>query len=121
MLGNIDDDLIRELIQPDQYGKIGKEAPITRIVGLKIIDYDTEVDIGEKRTADILVIVLSGSKQLKVAIEIENDRKFDVGEILRKSKRQRRYPTMVIIPKKEERVFPERRGQPFRTDNPSHE
>lgn len=100
MLGNIDDDLIREIIQPDQYNKIGKEAPIKGIVKLKIVDYDTEVDIPNRRTADILVTVHSRSDKFRLVIEVENDRKFDVGEILRKLKKSRRHPTIVIIPKK---------------------
>jgi len=98
-LANIDDEIIKALIQPDQYGEIGKEAPIRGLIGLKIIDYDTEVDVGKKRTVDILLIVRKESKQCKVAIEVENDRKFDVGEILRKIKRDKLYPTIVIIPK----------------------
>lgn len=102
-MANIDSEIIRALIQPDQYHQIGKDAPVKKLVHLKILDYDTEVDIGKKRTADILLTIRRKSKQHKVVIEAENDRKFDVGEILRKSKRQRRYPTMVIIPKKEER------------------
>lgn len=98
-MDNIDRALINSLIKPDQYHRIGKKASIKGIVKLKIIDYDTEVDIGEKRTADILVIVQSGSGKLKVVIEVENDRKFDVAETLRKLKRDRLYPTIAIIPK----------------------
>ena len=99
-MDNIDRALVNALIKPNQYGKIGKDAPMKGVVRLKILDYDTEVKIGEKRIADILVIVRSGSKQIKVVIEVENDRKPDVGEILRKLKRDRRYPTIVVIPKK---------------------
>ena len=103
MLGNIDDELVRELIQPDEYNKIGKEAPIKGIVRVKIADYDTEVDFGKRRTADILLTVQSGSDKLRLVIEVENDRKFDAGEILRKLKKDCRYPTIVIIPKEFER------------------
>jgi len=103
MLDNIDRALINALIQPDQYGKIGKDARIKGIVRKQIIDYDTEVDISEKRTADILLIVPSDSKQLKVVIEVENDHKPDVAETLRKLKRDKRYPTIVIIPKELEK------------------
>lgn len=99
-MANIDDELIKELIHPDQFSRIGKDSLLRRLVRMKIIDYDTEVDIGKNRTADILLVVRRDSKQHKVVVEIENDRKFDIGEILRKIKRDRLYPTIVIIPKK---------------------
>jgi len=101
-LANIDDEIIKALIRPDNYRDIGKDAPIKGLIRLKIIDYDTEVDVGRNRTADILLTIQRESKQRKVVIEVENDRKFDVGEILRKIKRQRHYPTIVIIPKEYE-------------------
>jgi len=66
---------------------------------MRIIDYDTEVDIGKNRTADILLVVRRNSKEHRVVVEIENDRKFDVGEVLRKIKRDQLYPTVIIIPK----------------------
>ena len=99
-MANIDDELIKALIRPNQYGAIGKESPLKRLIRLKIIDYDTEIDIGKNRTADILLAVRRKSKQHKVVIEVENDRKFDVGEVLRKIKRNKLYPTIVIIPKR---------------------
>lgn len=102
-MANMDRSLINALIKPDQNGRMGKGAPIKGIVRLKIVEWDTEVDIGEKRTADILVNVRSGTKYLKVVIEVENDRKPDVAETLRKLKRDRgarAYPTIVIVPKK---------------------
>ena len=98
-MGNIDRSLINALIKPDKYGRIGKDAPLKGIVRLKIIDYDTEVDVGKNRTVDILVTVRSGSEQLKVAVEVENDRKIDVAKTLRQIMRDRRYPTIAVIPK----------------------
>lgn len=89
-MANIDDELINALF-PDE---------IKKIVHNSNINCDTEVDIGENRTADILVTI-QGKQQ--VVIEVGNDRNFDVGEILRKLKRERKYPTIVIIPKEYER------------------
>lgn len=99
----IDDELVNALIQPDQYLKIGKDAPIKGIIGLRIKDYETEVYIGKKRAADILLTVVKDSSEYKVVVEIENDREFDVGEILRKIKKCQHYPVVVIIPKSFER------------------
>lgn len=99
----IDDELINALIPRDQRGKIKNDAPIQRITSGEIIAYEMEVNVGKKRTADILVTVQGGSKQHRVVIEVENDRKFDVGAILRKIKKERRYPVIVIIPKEFER------------------
>ena len=100
---SIDDELINALIPRDQHSKIAKDAPIKKIVGPKIISYETEVNIGQKRTADILVTVQGRSKHHRVVVEVENDRKFDVGEILRKIKKDKPYPVIVIIPKEFER------------------
>lgn len=100
---DIDSELINELIQPDEFRNIGKEAPIRKIAGWRIIDYDTEVDIGENRTADILLTVKVESEQNELVVEVENDRKPDFSETLRKIKRGKRYATKVIIPKKFER------------------
>jgi len=102
-LADIDSELINELIEPDQFRNIGKEAPIKSVARQKIIDYDTEVDIGKNRTADILLIVQVGYNEYKLVVEVENDRKPDFGETLRKIKRGKKYPTKVIIPKKFER------------------
>jgi hypothetical protein len=99
-LSNSDDDLVNTLLQPDQFDNIGKNAPIRGLVGLKIIDYKTEEQIGERRFADILLTVIRDSQERGLVVEVENDRKFDVGEILRKIKKNKRYPVMVIIPNK---------------------
>lgn len=57
--------------------------------------------IGNRRNADILVTILNyhGNKTQDIAIEIENDRKFDVDEILQKIKKDQPCPSIVIIPK----------------------
>lgn len=102
-LTDIDSELINELIQPDQFREIGKEAPIRKVAGHKIVDYDTEVDIGKNRTADILLIIQVGSVKQNLIVEVENDRKPDFGETLRKIKRVKRCATKVIIPKEFER------------------
>jgi hypothetical protein len=102
-LANIDDELINALIQPDQFGVIGKNAPIKGVVGLKIKDYKTEEIIGEKRIADILLSVIWDSQERPIVVEVENDREFDVGEILRKIKKDQPFPVIVIIPKMYER------------------
>lgn len=102
-LTDIDSELINELLQLDKFRSIGKEAPIRRVAGVRIIDYDTEVDIDENRTADILLIVQVESEQYRLVVEVENDRKKDINEILRKIQRGKRYPTKLIIPKKFER------------------
>lgn len=99
----IDDELIDALIQPDEYNQIGKDAPIKGIIGLKIKSYETEAYIGERRVADILLTVIKDSRDYKVVVEVENDREFDVGETLRKIKKDREYPVVVIIPKEFER------------------
>jgi hypothetical protein len=102
-LVEIDDELINALIQPDKYDKIGEEAPIKGIIGLKIKDCETEAYIGTDRVADILLTVVKDSKDYNVVVEVENDRKFGVGEILRKIKKNRDYPAVVIIPREFER------------------
>jgi hypothetical protein len=102
-LVTIDDELVSALIQPDEFAKIGKDAPIKGITCLRIKDYETEAYIGERRTADILLTVVKDSVDYKVVVEVENDREFDVGEILRKIKKSKEYPAVVIIAKEFER------------------
>lgn len=98
-MATIDDELVNALIQPDEYNQIGKDAPIKGIIGLKIRSYETEAYVGEKRVADILLTVVKDSRNYKVVVEVENDREFDVGKILRKIKKHRDYPAVVIIPR----------------------
>lgn len=99
-MATIDDELVKALIRPSQNGKIVSDSPIRQLVKAEILDYDTEVDFGKNRTADILLIIKKDFKQYRVVVELENDRQFDVGEILRKVKRDRLYPTIIVIPKK---------------------
>lgn len=71
-----------------------------------MIEVKPEESIGDKRWCDLLVTIFQYSgKNLtqKIAIEVENDRKFDASKILRKIKKEQPYPTIVIIPHKEER------------------
>lgn len=97
-MGNIDDDIISALHQENN-------AWIKRIVKFGRIRIEPEANMGSKRTGDILVTILNypRKEEQKVVIEVENDRKFDAQEILRKIKRDTRYPTIVIIPKECER------------------
>jgi hypothetical protein len=98
-LATIDDELVKALICPDVHGKIASNSPIRQLIDAEIVDYDTEVDFGKNRTADILLVIEKDYKQHRLIVELENDRKFDVGEILRKVKRDRVYPAIVVIPK----------------------
>jgi len=70
--------------------------------GIKVIPRDF---IGTKRNADLLVTILSPPYPIeqKVAIEVENDYDFDVDKILQKIKKDQPCPTLVIIPKENER------------------
>lgn len=80
-------------------------AWIKQIVKFGRIEIEPEADIGSKRTRDLLITILNYLRKgkQKVVIEVENDRKFDAAEILRKIKRDKRYPTIVIIPREFER------------------
>jgi len=100
-MASIDDELIKALIQPDQSNEIGESAPLKSILRFNKLEYDTEVDVGKNRTADILVtkIYADYKERPKIIIEVENDREFDVGQVLRKLQKDRQYPIIVIIPK----------------------
>lgn len=97
-MANIDDDLINVLHQNNNFW-------IKKIVKFGKIEIEPEANIGSKRTGDILVTILNYPRKgkQKVVIEVENDREFDAAEILRKIKRDRRYPTIVIISREFER------------------
>lgn len=121
----IDDELILELIKPDRNGKVGKDAPIIRIVGSGDIEYkleeldsfyrDHESVIKKEPTyisPDITVIKASGER---IAIELENDLKWDFMESLRQVKNyQQKFKTKVIIPKEYERFAPLYKNEDFR-------
>lgn len=100
----IDSEISKALLQVDENNVIGKDAPITKIVHSNRLDWEPEADIGRNRTTDILITINSKNySPSEVAIEIENDREFDVEATLRKIKRQTRYPNVVIIPKEYQR------------------
>ena len=79
-------------------------AWIKTIVKYGNIKVEPEEDISRNRTVDFLITILDyhGEGEQKVAIEVEGDRKFDAEALLRRLKRYRRYPTIVIIPKENE-------------------
>lgn len=79
-------------------------AWIKTIVKFGNIKVEPEEDIGRNRTVDFLVTILNypGEGEQKVAIEVEGDREFDAEALLRRLKRDRRYPTIIIMPKKNE-------------------
>jgi len=79
-------------------------AWVKKIIKYGNIEVEPEVDVGENRTLDFLVTILNyqGNEEQKVAIEVEGDREFDAEGVLRKIKRDRRYPTIVIIPNQNE-------------------
>ena len=131
----ITDELLYEILKPNNDGKISAEAPITKIIGKQEIAYKlekftsytqklgygehTELDI-VKVSPDILIKLPSLNNTLKniqninqdlkqfVVIEIENDIHWDFKKSLRKLKRYKvRFPdTRVIIPKDYERFAP---------------
>ena len=100
----IDSELTKALLQLDDNLSIGKDAPILKMVSAPHLDWETEVDIGKDRTVDILITVnYRHQSHRAIAIEIENDRKFDIEAVLRRIKRQKTYSTVVVIPKEFER------------------
>jgi hypothetical protein len=84
-MANIDDEIINALTP----------EILAKIVHYGIKDFDTEVAIGTRRIVDIFIQTSQGHQ---LVIEVENDRKFDVGETLRKLKKNMIYPIIVIIP-----------------------
>lgn len=79
-------------------------AWIKTIVKFGDIKVKPEEDIGRNRTVDFLVTILNyhGKGEQKVAIEVEGDREFDAEALLRRLKRHRGYPTIIIMPRKKE-------------------
>jgi len=92
-LRKIDDYLI-DLLCADNYEWLKK------MISFGKIEVEPSAFIGNKRNADLLVTILNyqGNKIQKVAVEIENDRDFDVDAILRKIKKDQPCPTIAIIP-----------------------
>ena len=113
----IDDELLIELIKPEQNGKVGKDAPIIRIAGSADIEckleeldsfYRDHNDVVKKEltyiSPDITIIKKIGGK---IAIELENDIKWDFGESLRQTKKyKRKFKTKIIIPEEYKRFAP---------------
>lgn len=128
----IDDELIHELIKPDRYGKIGKEALIIKIIRNRKIDCRLEesthywkyykkgilngiVDDKYKELVKItpdITVYFSDKKRKPIAIELENDVHWDFGESLRQVKKYKgKFPdTMVIIPEEYKRFAPLYKG-----------
>jgi hypothetical protein len=111
----IDDELLLELFKPDYYGNIGKDALIVNIVGTPIIDYKLEESEEvtfwrkseiEKMTPDITVTLKQES--ITIAIELENDIKWDFQESLRQLKKYRKKfsDVRIIIPREYKRFAP---------------
>lgn len=125
----IDDELILELFKPDRYGKVGKDALIVKIVGKRAIYYnleelhsfylDTDAVIKKEKThicPDILIYADITRIQPQIAIELENDIKWDFGESLRQVKKYKGKfsDTRVIIPEEYERFAPLYKNEGFR-------
>jgi len=75
------------------------------MIGFGKLNIEPSAFIGKKRNADLLVTILNyeGNKTQNVAVEIENDREFDVDAVLRKIKKDQPCPTIAIIPKEYEK------------------
>jgi hypothetical protein len=125
----IDDELILALLEPQKDGKVGNGAPITFIVRalageieykLEEIDsfyLDHDAVIKKEKTyisPDVTVFVTS-VKERKVAIEIENDLKWDFMESMQQVKKYKnKMETKVIIPDKYSRFAPLYENEGFR-------
>jgi len=132
----IDDELIYELIKPNKYGEVGKDALIVKIVGTRKINYKLEEptrywEIREitgsipvrqeitqeavKITPDITVTLLHEEGK-KIAIELENDIQWDFQVSLRQVKKYKgEFPdTRVIIPDEYKRFAPFYKHEGFR-------
>jgi len=125
----IDDELLLELIKPDENGEVGESALIIKIVGTKKIEYkieQSEIDyelywdaltLGKRNvemTPDITISIPNENKQ--IAIELENDYDWDFQASLRQVKKYRiRFDdTRVIIPKDYGRFAPLYKHEGFR-------
>ena len=77
---------------------------LIRMIGYGNIDIEPAACIGSRRNAELLVTILNPcARGQKVAVEIENDRDFDVDAVLRKIKKDQPCPTIAIIPKEHEK------------------
>jgi hypothetical protein len=121
----IDDELLAELLKPDRYGKIGDGALLVKVVGRKDIEYsleelqrfyrDTDDVLKREKTQICPDIVVSRNKKV-IAIELENDIKWDFAESLRqvKSYKDKFSDTRVIIPETYKRFAPLYKKEEFR-------
>ena len=121
----IDDELLVELFKPDRYGKIGKGALIVNVVGRKDVEYsleelqrfhiDPDAVIKREKTQICPDIVVSGQMGV-IAIELENDIKWDFAESLRQVKNYKHKfnDIRVIIPYEYERFAPLYKNEGFR-------
>lgn len=123
----IDDELLIELFKPTRKRNVGEKALIKKVVGTLDIKYTIEglthhwkyyhrdgfkklteppYKELEKITPDIIVYL--NKTREKIAIEVENDIKWDFGESLRQVKKyQDKFPdTVVIIPDSYQRFAP---------------
>ncbi len=75
-------------------------AWLKRMIKFGKIKIEPSGYIGTKRNADILATILNPpyNGEQKVAVEVENDREFDVDSVLRKIKKDQPCPTIAIIP-----------------------
>ena len=123
----IHDELVRELIYPDEWGK--PQGYITQIVGgtkikcvIEELFYRRVAEMAgkieyEKMTPDI--VVFNQSTRKTTAIELENDIEWDFGQSLRQVKKYKRNDqefndVVVIIPKRYERFASLYKEQGFR-------
>ena len=125
----IDDELLIDLLKPDQYGNIGDDALVVKIVGTRRIDYKLEDSPGptyvrtsgetkrefDRITPDIIVTIPREGSQ--IAIELENDISWNFQDSLRQVKKYKKmFPdTRIIIPEEYKRFAPLYKHEGFRT------
>ena len=116
----IDDELLLELFKPDYCGNLGKDALIVGIIGARDIDYSLEETPQQKyvrasgehereverMTPDI--VITYKHEPITVAIELENDIKWDFQDSLRQLKKYRKMfsDVRIIIPREYKRFAP---------------
>lgn len=132
----IDDELILELIKPNDLGEVGEDGLIAQIMGTKRLTYEIEETTfhwqewldqnGATRKTELIpmtpdmVIKTASTKDNEVkatAIELENDLQWDFGESLRQLRKYKLNfsDTRIIIPKDFQRFAPLYKKAGFRT------
>lgn len=93
------DDYLMDLLRANNFHWLKK------MIGFGKLEVEASAFIGTKRNSDLLVTILNYPQKTrqKVAVEIENDRAFDVDAVLRKIKKDQPCPTIVIIPREHEK------------------